>query len=608
MHMITVKEALKMRILFNCLLIQFVCMDISLGYDDISAYKPTKQGHDRQILDVAANVVDRSFSTCSTTGASNPSWWYVDLQKVKSIYDVEIYFRLYDTYLEQRQRERMYGYKLYISNSTDFSLLHQAYLCYNHTGPELPELNVTHVCVSFGRYVIFYNERIPGVTYPNNKRYTYTQLCEVIVQGCDRDDVYGPFCNNTCPINCQERRCYITNGTCAGCKDGWTGEKCHNACPAGFYGAECRKTCSDRCRDKTCHHVTGHCDGCRAGWMGLYCNEKCEFGTYDAGCLKLCSGNCFENKTCNKVHGECMDGCREGFKGTLCDETCEHGTFGPNCSGICSSHCVNRSCNHVTGSCDNGCNPGWRNDKCYEKCRDGTFGIMCKEECSGNCLNNETCYHVDGQCIHGCQTGFQGEKCDGPCDSGYFGEKCLQLCPVNCYDKCNNVNGLCKCKNGWIGRHCTEVCPRERYGEDCKQNCSGNCINNDTCHNINGYCLWGCRDGFRGKRCDRQNELVGFARTCMDEKSSVGGLTAGLVISFLLNVGLFFITLYLIWKKKFKKKADQPFYEISDREDSQQGTLPYGHVENHAYEDLNTTQSAHIYRNLSLNDNRTNIA
>ncbi|XP_061165859.1 uncharacterized protein LOC133174779 [Saccostrea echinata] len=215
-----------MRIYFRCLIVQFVGMDISAGYDDISAHKPTKQGLDDQILDVAQNVVDRSLSTCTTTAYSNPAWWYVDLEKVKSIYDVEIYFRLYDTRLEQRQRERMYGYKLYISNSTDFSLLQEAYLCYNHTGPDLPDLNVTHVCVSFGRYVIFYNERVPGVTYPGNQQYTYSQLCEVIVQGCERDDAYGNLCNETCPTNCQERRCYITNGTCSGCIDGWTGEKC----------------------------------------------------------------------------------------------------------------------------------------------------------------------------------------------------------------------------------------------------------------------------------------------------------------------------------------------------------------------------------------------
>ncbi|XP_061188716.1 multiple epidermal growth factor-like domains protein 6 [Saccostrea echinata] len=187
--------------------------------------------------------------------------------------------------MEQRQRERMYGYKLYISNSTDFSLLQEAYLCYNHKGPDLPDLNVTHKCVTFGRYVIFYNERVPGVTYPNNQKETYTQLCEVIVQGCDKDDVHGNLCNKNCPSNCQEKRCYITNGTCAGCTDGWIGKKCRNACPAGKYGAECKNTCTDHCGNNTsCNHVTGHCEGCLSGWMGYDCNEIRPPGTYGEDC------------------------------------------------------------------------------------------------------------------------------------------------------------------------------------------------------------------------------------------------------------------------------------------------------------------------------------
>lgn len=56
--------------------------------------------------------------------------------------------------------------------------------CYKD-GPQLPPLNFTTECIESGRYVIFYNERLNGVTYPigyelNN---VYTELCEVIVKG-----------------------------------------------------------------------------------------------------------------------------------------------------------------------------------------------------------------------------------------------------------------------------------------------------------------------------------------------------------------------------------------------------------------------------------------
>ncbi|XP_062609951.1 multiple epidermal growth factor-like domains protein 10 [Saccostrea cucullata] len=189
---------------------------------------------------------------------------------------------------------------------------------------------------------------------------------------------------------------------------------------------------------------------------------------------------------------------------------------------------------------------------------------MCKENCSGNCLNNETCYHIDGHCMKGCETGFQGEKCDA-------------------------------------------LCPPGTFGEDCAGNCSGNCDNNDTCYFINGHCLWGCRDGFRGKRCDEQNSPVALTGSCIYGIDYVYGLTAGLVISFILNVGFLFTVIKLIRKKKNKQGTDHSTSEVNDREGFQQRSIPVSHVENHAYEELNATQSVHIYQNLSLNDNKTSF-
>lgn len=57
-------------------------------------------------------------------------------------------------------------------------------MCYKD-GPHLPPLNITIVCVESGRYVIFYNERLNGVTYPTGYvlENVFTELCEVVVQG-----------------------------------------------------------------------------------------------------------------------------------------------------------------------------------------------------------------------------------------------------------------------------------------------------------------------------------------------------------------------------------------------------------------------------------------
>lgn len=63
---------------------------------------------------------------------------------------------------EDRQEGRFAGFSLYVSNS---DVKQGSTLCYKD-GPQLPPLNFTIACAKFGRYVIFYNDRIDGVTYP----------------------------------------------------------------------------------------------------------------------------------------------------------------------------------------------------------------------------------------------------------------------------------------------------------------------------------------------------------------------------------------------------------------------------------------------------------
>lgn len=81
-----------------------------------------------------------------------------------------------------RQRGRFAGFSLYVSNTTD---RHRGYLCYKD-GLELPSLDFNTNCITHGRYVIFYNERLPThTTYPKSyeTRSVYTELCEVTVLG-----------------------------------------------------------------------------------------------------------------------------------------------------------------------------------------------------------------------------------------------------------------------------------------------------------------------------------------------------------------------------------------------------------------------------------------
>lgn len=58
---------------------------------------------------------------------------------------------------------------------------YRALLCATRMGPELPSLKVTITCKEHGRYVIFYNERLRGMTYPSGYELenVFTELCEV---------------------------------------------------------------------------------------------------------------------------------------------------------------------------------------------------------------------------------------------------------------------------------------------------------------------------------------------------------------------------------------------------------------------------------------------
>ena len=81
-----------------------------------------------------------------------------------------------------RQRGRFAGFSLYISND---GVIDGSFLCYKN-GYLLPPLDFHTTCITSGRYVIFYNERLNGVTYPAGYELSANvlmELCEVYVNG-----------------------------------------------------------------------------------------------------------------------------------------------------------------------------------------------------------------------------------------------------------------------------------------------------------------------------------------------------------------------------------------------------------------------------------------
>lgn len=327
-------------------------LSLTFAFDDLSYNKSATQSHSHiGAIYEAGNAVDRNTLTCmrtsdiGTTSVNKTVWWKVDLGGMYSIYSINVLFKNYEGWHENRQRGRFAGFSLYVSNTGN---IQGSTLCYKN-GPQLPPLNFTTTCTKHGRYVIFYNERLNEVSYPQGYEIStvFTELCEVIVQGCKRSGVFGINCDKPCPANCKDSMCHIENGSCLRCKTGWTGTSCDTECMEGWYGVNCSQKCVGQCRDNsTCNYVTGLCDKrCDAGWTGTLCEKACQPGYYGENCSLSCSPNC---KTCRHTDGLCS--CKAGWMGHNCSIECIQ-SYGENCQYSCSLYCINQTCDRFNGNC-----------------------------------------------------------------------------------------------------------------------------------------------------------------------------------------------------------------------------------------------------------------
>lgn len=44
------------------------------------------------------------------------------------------------------------------------------------------------------------------------------------------------------------------------------------------------------------------------------------------------------------------------------------------------------------------------------------------------------------------------------------------------------------------------ACPNGVFGRKCLETC-GNCLGDETCYNVDGMCMDGCNEGFKGDLC-----------------------------------------------------------------------------------------------------------
>ncbi|XP_052695871.1 uncharacterized protein LOC128174341 [Crassostrea angulata] len=156
------------------------------------AYQQYPKDEGEDIFD-ASNAVDGRKSDLSFYGGQcaisdddrQTATWWVNLTSIHPIHHITIYFvtnnldYVYRTYIA----DNLLGFSVYVSNTTDRS---QGTLCFkddNFTRNTIPPVFTTN-CYVHGQYVIYSNERLPGVVYPvGYDSYVGSNLCEVEVYG-----------------------------------------------------------------------------------------------------------------------------------------------------------------------------------------------------------------------------------------------------------------------------------------------------------------------------------------------------------------------------------------------------------------------------------------
>ncbi|KAK0062064.1 multiple epidermal growth factor-like domains protein 10, partial [Biomphalaria pfeifferi] len=358
---------------------------------------------------------------------------------------------------------------------------------------------------------------------------------------------WGAGCAQSC-TNCV-KDCLKWNGTCSGCKGGFSdaAHGCNKECEKYKYGKDCTGDCAAKCEGVDCYErVYGECQACPLGYWGEGCKETC-FN---------CKGGC------DTSYGKCTS-CIAGFKDPLthCSDTCGNSEYGEDCKGDCKNKCWGKDCferrfgeckkcplnkwgQHCAESCINCkddcdksygtckfCKAGFKNPKngCNVSCGGNEFGEDCKGNCQQKC--GKDCFErafgscsesgswEEWHCSRICSDRFQHRnricakpkspicdehatekrgsdcyvkgKCPTDCQPYTWNVDCVGSCK-NCKSECDKFNGSCdSCKAGFKdpANGCNKGCEQFEYGDDCKGDCKIKCKGKDCFDRINGTCI-----------------------------------------------------------------------------------------------------------------------
>ncbi|XP_078329710.1 uncharacterized protein LOC144624176 [Crassostrea virginica] len=220
---------------------------------------------------------------CAHTALNHTkAWLQVDLGTPFRIRSVVIYYRKEGDGPDDWKQYRFRQFYIDVSDLPATQTTAERTRCYtdNTTYPNLPPNIINIPCKQTARYVIV--ETTYDAPEDDPHKGAMLEICEIQVKGCDVTH-YGANCSYECNVNCIQRTCDISTGSCThGCKTGFHGDHCSKLCGGCLAG---------------CHRHMGECEGaCRVGYFGAHCERKCS---------QTCEGGCTKN---SGVCTSCMDG------------------------------------------------------------------------------------------------------------------------------------------------------------------------------------------------------------------------------------------------------------------------------------------------------------
>ncbi|XP_052693577.1 uncharacterized protein LOC128171843 [Crassostrea angulata] len=185
---------------------------------NLALNKPTYQSSTYEHSTKSENAVDglKSDSStdsghCSYTALLQPyALWRVDLMQQRYIERITLYPMTSNlNWTESNPNtEKLLGFSLVVSNTTDRN---KGVVCYkdtHHTKWTIPA-SFDIRCPVIGQYVMYYNERLPGSTYPAGySQHAQFAVCEIEVYGCPIPEFTGLSCNVPCLTICRN---YLEN-------------------------------------------------------------------------------------------------------------------------------------------------------------------------------------------------------------------------------------------------------------------------------------------------------------------------------------------------------------------------------------------------------------